>query len=382
MPKWEPQHKPPLLDLDYQDYILQGVSRTFALTIPQLPPQLYAPIANAYLLCRIADTIEDETALNIEQKRRFARQFIEVVAAERAPEQFARELFSLLSPQTSIAERDLIKNTARVIRITQGFSRTQRAVLLRCITVMSNGMAYFQAHRNPSGLKDRAHLDSYCYHVAGIVGEMLTELYCEYSATIKAKRTELLPLAVSFGQGLQLTNILKDVWDDRRRGACWLPRDVLAECGYDVKHLLEGGNNASLGCAIEKLVAIAHAHLRNALAYTLLIPKHEQGMRRFCFWAIGMAVLTLRKINRNRAFTTGQDVKISRRSVNLITWITNRMLVSDTLSRWLFGLIAWGLPRAAPLTHEGPWPRVPDLRSGHANDQGSGPPLNLNPTAR
>jgi len=41
----------------YQEAILPKVSRTFALTIPQLPPALRDVVANAYLLCRIADTI-------------------------------------------------------------------------------------------------------------------------------------------------------------------------------------------------------------------------------------------------------------------------------------------------------------------------------------
>ena len=84
-------------------------------------------------------------------------------------------------------------------------------------------MAEFQRHATAAGLNDLPHLDRYCYHVAGVVGEMLTELFCDYSAKINERRNELLPLAVSFGQGLQMTNILKDVWDDRQRGACWLP---------------------------------------------------------------------------------------------------------------------------------------------------------------
>jgi len=46
-------------DEGYQDRILPHVSRTFALTIPQLPPRLRIAVTNAYLLCRIADTIED-----------------------------------------------------------------------------------------------------------------------------------------------------------------------------------------------------------------------------------------------------------------------------------------------------------------------------------
>ena len=33
--------------------------------------------------------------------------------------------------------------------------------------------------------------------------------------------------AISFGQGLQMTNILKDVWEDYEIGACWLPREIL-----------------------------------------------------------------------------------------------------------------------------------------------------------
>jgi len=48
----------------YQEQILPHVSRTFALTIPQLPPGLRTAVTSAYLLCRIADTIEDEPALS------------------------------------------------------------------------------------------------------------------------------------------------------------------------------------------------------------------------------------------------------------------------------------------------------------------------------
>src|SRR5690349_6863167 len=42
-----------IADEDYQNRILPHVSRTFALTIPQLPPALRTAVTNAYLLCRI-----------------------------------------------------------------------------------------------------------------------------------------------------------------------------------------------------------------------------------------------------------------------------------------------------------------------------------------
>jgi farnesyl-diphosphate farnesyltransferase len=81
-----------LTDEEYQEHILQGVSRTFALTIPQLPPQLYRVVGNAYLLCRIADTVEDEPALNAEQKRHFSQQFVAAVDAKLPAERFASGL--------------------------------------------------------------------------------------------------------------------------------------------------------------------------------------------------------------------------------------------------------------------------------------------------
>ena len=54
--------------LAYQAQSLQAVSRTFALTIPQLPEALRDAVGNGYLLCRIADTIEDDPDLPWKKK--------------------------------------------------------------------------------------------------------------------------------------------------------------------------------------------------------------------------------------------------------------------------------------------------------------------------
>ena len=67
-------------DESYQDQILPHVSRTFALTIPQLPAPLRIAVTNAYLLCRIADTIEDEPALSPGETLAFLERFKAVVA--------------------------------------------------------------------------------------------------------------------------------------------------------------------------------------------------------------------------------------------------------------------------------------------------------------
>lgn len=331
-------------DLEYQKKILQQVSRTFALTIPQLPAELDQVVSNAYLLCRIADTIEDESALSAADKRRFSEDFVRVLGYGMPAEKFAAELHPLLTGSTLEPERDLVLNTPRVIRLTHGFSERTRAALERCVLIMSRGMAEFQQNATLDGLEDLPHLDRYCYHVAGVVGEMLTELFCDYSPEIDKNRQSLAELAVSFGQGLQMTNILKDVWDDRRRGACWLPRQVFREAGFDLRELRPGLRDEAFTRGMEELIAIARCHLEDALAYTLLVPKDETGIRRFCLWALGMAVLTLRKIHGRPDFSAGDQVKISRRSVKATIMITSLTVRSDAMLQFLFDSFTRGLP--------------------------------------
>ena len=330
-------------DLAYQARILQGVSRTFALTIPQLPEPLRHVVGNAYLLCRIADTIEDEPALSATQKQSFSEYFVEVVSGREAADRFARNLYPLLSRAMLESEHELVANTDRVVRITHGLRRDQRNALERCVRIMSRGMAEFQRHATLDGLDNLAHLDRYCYHVAGVVGEMLTELFCGYSAEIGERREELLRLSVSFGQGLQMTNILKDVWDDRRRGACWLPRDVFRSAGFELRSLAAGRADPAFVDGLLDLVEIARYHLGNALRFTLLIPASETGIRRFCLWALGMAVLTLRRIHAHPAFTDTREVKISRGGVRATVIVTNALARSDLALKLLFTAFAYRL---------------------------------------
>jgi farnesyl-diphosphate farnesyltransferase len=346
-------------DESYQRHILQGVSRTFALTIPELPSPLRTVVGNAYLLCRIADTIEDEARLPAEQKRYFWREFARVVAGDAAVSRFSDELSGILSSDTPEAERDLVRNAPRIIRLAQSFSTRQQRALNRCVQVMGDGMWQFQRHKSVRGLPDVSHLDGYCYFVAGIVGEMLTELFCDYSAEIDSHGETLRELGVSFGQGLQMTNILKDMWEDHQRGACWLPRDLFGSRGIELEHYLAaGGQRDGFESGLRRLIGIARYHLHNGLRYTLLVPSSERGIRCFCLLALGMAVLTLRKIHSNLDFSSGREVKISRASVKAT------ILVAHTLARRdrLLGLLFATLTRAWPTSAQYSW-AVPKLHS-------------------
>ena len=333
---------------DFQDRILPHVSRTFALTIPQLPVPLRIAVTNAYLLCRIADTIEDEPALSPADSRIFLQRFTAVVRGAEPAAPLARELTRRLSERTLPAERELVEGMERVIGVTASLGE-QRAAIERCIGIMCHGMHHFQQTASLAGLARLSDLDSYCYYVAGVVGEMLTELFCYHSSAIAAQRAPLQELSTSFAEGLQLTNIIKDFWEDRSRGACWFPREVFARHGIELAQLTPQRSDEGFQRGVRELVAVAHGHLRNALAYALLLPPQERGIRLFCLWAIGLAVLTLRKIDAYPGYTRGQQVKVSHSAVLVTRLSTSAAVRNDRVLRQMFEYAARGLPLTPPL---------------------------------
>jgi 4,4'-diapophytoene synthase len=330
----------------YQDEILPHVSRTFALTIPQLPSGLRTAVTTAYLLCRIADTIEDEPALSPPETLGFLQRFSAVLSGQGDAKLLARDIEQRLSDRTLPTERDLVSNMERVLGVMSRLNEPQRAAIRRCVQLMCSGMPRFQFSASLKGLAHSTDLDDYCYYVAGVVGEMLTDLFCDYSPEIARRRAELSAIAASFAQGLQMTNILKDVWEDRSRGACWLPQDVFTRHEVDLAEVSSEPFDPRFGAGFRELIGVAHAHLRNALDYTLLIPSKETGIRRFCLWAIGLAVLTLRKIEHNPRFTAGVQVKVTRSAVAMTRLSTDVAGRSNWMLRWLFAQAARGLPLA------------------------------------
>jgi farnesyl-diphosphate farnesyltransferase len=352
----------------YQDHILPHVSRTFALTIPQLPAGLRTAVTCAYLLCRIADTIEDEPALSPPETLVFLQRLSAVLAGDGEPALLAREIAPRLSDRTLATERELVSNMERVIRVLARLSEPQRTAIRRCVDLMCYGMPRFQFSASLKGLARSSDLDDYCYYVAGVVGEMLTDLFCDYSPDIARHRPALSAVAASFAQGLQMTNILKDMWEDRSRGACWLPQEVFTRHGVDLARMSSEPFDPRFGAGLRELVGVAHAHLRNALDYTLLIPGRETGIRRFCLWAIGLAVLTLGKIERDPRFTAGAQVKVTRSAVAMIRLLTNVAGRSDWMLRRLFAQAARGLPLARLADLRRPRPAPIDLQDASAGE--------------
>ena len=328
--------------LRYQERALPLVSRTFALTIPQLPAPLCHVVGNAYLLCRIADTIEDEPALAASRKREYLRRFADVLQGDGDVAPFAADLAASLSGATSDGERDLAANAPLVVGFHRQLPPGQRAPVERCVSQMCSGMAEF-VDTGREGLRSMGEVERYCHYVAGVVGEMLTDLLCDYSAEIAACREALFPLSSRFGRGLQLVNILKDHPEDLARGVSWLPRTRSQRDAGSSNGAVDEG--ACVGWIV-RLASRARDDLGAALRFALLIPSHERGIRRFLLWTLGFAALTLRRIDANPCFDREEDVKISRCQVYATMAATSVAVRHDGALRWLFDRAAPSLPRA------------------------------------
>jgi phytoene synthase len=93
---------------------------------------------------------------------------------------------------------------------------------------------------------DFAELELYCYRVAGTVGLMtqaVMGLDPAYTTAPWSERPDPTEAAVALGIANQLTNILRDVGEDRGRGRIYLPQEDLARFGYSEAELLSGKLN-------------------------------------------------------------------------------------------------------------------------------------------
>ncbi len=330
--------------------VLPSVSRTFALNIPVLPAPLDRAVTGAYLLCRIADTLEDEVP-----GAAAGALLAELARLVRLPEgwatdaaRFTREASAALRPEAPSAEVLLLQGTPRVLESLAGMEAPVREHVAVCVETMAAGMERMGQHGRVAGgglgLRDLNETLEYCYYVAGVVGQMLTGLFAWYSPAVTRKLSQLQARAVAFGNALQLTNILKDVREDWERGSCWLPRTVLAEHGLTPETLLEPAHREAALAVHAKLLAVARREMDAAFDYTLALPREEKGLRLFCLWPLFLAVMTLRKLHGNPAVFEPQPVKVSRRTVRGVVLLTRLLVSQDGALRWLYGTLTRGLP--------------------------------------
>jgi farnesyl-diphosphate farnesyltransferase len=329
--------------------LLPRVSRTFALGIKLLPPKLEAPVRTGYLLCRIADTVEDDLAAEPARKAALLDAFLACFDSTARADEFGACIAELSANDDYLA---LVAQTGHVFHSYRMLDAPTRAILRRWITEMVHGMRRFVLD-HPDGIRIGSvqEFREYCYFVAGTVGHLLTELWYEHSAFVgKATYARLLAHCEAFGEALQTVNILKDIaWDAERENAIYIPSDLLAAAGSGHDTLLREERRAATRDALVPLIELAQADIERALRYIEALPATAPRIRLFCVLPVLFAIATMRELEHSEAMLIpGGAVKIARAEVRaLVVAGTTSTLTNRTL-RWLVDRV-----RKRPFTFAG-----------------------------
>jgi len=282
--------------------LLVETSRTFALCIPLLPDAMREQVTIAYLLFRIADTFEDASHWPVADR---LAALDELCALLRNPDpDEARRLAAAWhekGPSPHAGYLNLIADAPQVIRSFASLPEPVMAVIRDHVIRSAEGMAHFVAMTENGTLQlaDMQQLRDYCYAVAGIVGEMLTELFVLRAPQLRGCAAFLRARAATFGEGLQLVNILKDSLSDLSEGRTYIPPDA---------------DRA-------EVLALARADLEAATEYTLALQSGgaPHGIVAFAALPVALAEATLDKLEVSKPGT-----KIGRAEVFRITRMVNQ----------------------------------------------------------
>jgi farnesyl-diphosphate farnesyltransferase len=289
---------------DLERLLLQ-TSRTFALSIPLLPEPTRREVTVAYLLFRIADTFEDAARWSAAARRRALADF---AALLRHPSTLqARRLASEWSEARPSGHEGYLALVAETPSVVEGFlalAPEASAPIREHVVRSAAGMSEFVGRGTPSGqlrLAGLADLRDYCYAVAGIVGEMLTELFLLRRVELAGAAEFLRARARLFGEGLQLVNILKDSDADAAEGRRYI----------------------GPGVERREVFSLARSDLETAAEYILRLQAAgaARGIVAFTALPVELAWATLAKVE-----TSGPGSKVSRLEVAAIRERLDRAL--------------------------------------------------------
>lgn len=199
--------------------IVREHARTFHLASIFLPPRKRRAAFALYAFCRVADDIVDQADRARCGRSEGARP--DVAAALAAHNQKLQDALAGTPSDPVFRELD------RVMR--------KFGVPVSVLRELLDGVAM---DLQPVRYESWAELAQYCEGVASSVGEMCTYVFGVQGDS--EVRTVALRYARTLGVAMQLTNILRDVGEDARRGRCYLPVRDLAAFGLTPDDILGG----------------------------------------------------------------------------------------------------------------------------------------------
>ncbi len=320
---------------DTKSYLLRNllpkVSRSFYFTLAVLPASVRTQVGLAYLFARAADTITDTDVIAHSKRLTYLKDFQGLFSLDTIDWQIVQSIqAALVSHQALPAERILLERLEDCFRLYLECEPADQVRIRRLMTTLTKGMEMdlkvFQngTAKHPQPLETPEELDRYIYYVAGCVGEYWTNLMCAHQPTLAHWNIEQMSnVGIHFGKGLQLTNIVKDVAKDLRRGRCYIPASLLKTAGLTANSLLQLESWSAFQPILNQLLQQAMEHLDQGWRYTLTIPRSEIRLRLACMWPILFGGETLKLVqNSPNVLNPNHQVKITRSCVYRIIGLT------------------------------------------------------------
>ena len=164
------------------EVVLPAVSRTFAIGIRALPGDLGKAVLTAYLICRLADTVEDAPGMTPEAKAPLFEALLDCFDGQAAADRFPPLAAAVTGDPAHLA---LVHHADLVFGYFLTLPVGTRRVVRHWVTEMVTGMRKF-VELYPDGIRIQTveEFREYCYYVAGTVGYLLTDLWHEHSPAV------------------------------------------------------------------------------------------------------------------------------------------------------------------------------------------------------
>ena len=302
------------------DTILEGTSRSFYLSLKELPSGVRSQVGLLYLLARTSDTIADSERGSTEDRLVALEQYNEYAQGRSDTPPDLSELARL---QRIGSERKLLESVAATVSCIGRFRDSDQLHIRRCLDIIVGGQSLdlqrFSAASEGQivALEDDGELDDYAYRVAGSVGEFWTRMTLDPLYDTDAQpEAVLFEKGVRFGKALQLINILRDIPEDMRMGRCYIPSSSLSAHGMEPADLLDKGNMERFRPLFDSYIDIAESHLDAAVEYIGMLPHSQLRLRGACMLPVLIGQRTLSLLREGNVLDSDSRIKITRSDIN------------------------------------------------------------------
>mmetsp|Transcript_1664 Transcript_1664/g.4830 ORF Transcript_1664/g.4830 Transcript_1664/m.4830 type:complete len:479 (-) Transcript_1664:515-1951(-) len=265
-------------DLAFCYDMLNKVSRSFAVVIQQLPPQLRDPVCIFYLVLRALDTVEDDMAIPQDIKIPLLHTFHEKCHNREWTMDCGEKHY-----------RRLMLNYPKVVNAFQRLEKQYQEVIQDICKRMGDGMAEFI----PIEVKTVAEYEKYCHYVAGLVGIGLSDLWSASGIEGPEFAGEEV-LSNHMGLFLQKTNIIRDYLEDiveEPAPRMFWPREIWGKYADELDAFKDPKNAPAAVACLNDMVTDALKHVPYCLQYLARV--RDWNIFRFCAIPQVMAIGTL-----------------------------------------------------------------------------------------